>query len=849
MFFTREDIEKIHQGLLRLGIKDSELPETINVNSDDTLAVVQDGKNKKINIEEFFNNISLFKKEGFINITDRFNKHSISLIEAIQTVPTHQRIDGLVITFEDINGYWRIYQFRGDAVDFFDENKWTDLYDYTNYIVKSITPDEEDLTVSKPDKNGNAIVSLKNRVYDESNFSGKGYKILRKNIQTIDGVRKNILTQDMINDPDTIYEIKYDFDLNGATIEIKKGCTLYFTGGSLKNGTIKGNSTNIISDYLIFKNLNVIGSWDTIGESKWFVQSSSYTIRQNNVYIDKLDVSDDFQIFLNSSFRKFHICKGFYYITKPLIISNSIEINMDGGSSCNYLLKHDMDCLDKTFIFSDKNITLLQFTANDTTVQNNIILNGGNLDVSLAYSDKPLYDTHCIEIDIRNLRKYWGIYINTTINGTYNDLEPSQGTAIKFIDDGYGGYATMVNLNCIIRWFDLAYDIKSSNSSWITNVNLYGECNHCNRVLDTTADTVSKVDVQTQAVFTNENVKDYPLFKSSSTLVIGGHLWDIALKQGDKTTNRYVAEITGTESNYLYNRTIFFIDSMKYYEDSFIKNNRIIGNFYIPSPLNYGDKCNFYPNLLFNVFEGYNFIKDNAYTYRLLNNVTASVDVENKNGMFLNERGTTFNIQNANQEKVDLEITFDLTNENIYVGCVTLIYMGYPNSRKFDSCNIKINTQSWGTTEITYYDSIDNYARTKNIVCPSEISDNATSIVITFKNVSSKLIIKKIIVNKILNTYFNYMPSFLSISGGTVYGKADFRNLYLKDYKITADSKGIIINDTYDAMGNPINALKYGTTAQRPTGVKEGYQYYDTTLKKYIVWNGTEWTNMDGTTL
>ena len=50
MFFTREDIEKIHQGLLRLGIKDSELPETINVNSDDTLAVVQDGKNKKINI-------------------------------------------------------------------------------------------------------------------------------------------------------------------------------------------------------------------------------------------------------------------------------------------------------------------------------------------------------------------------------------------------------------------------------------------------------------------------------------------------------------------------------------------------------------------------------------------------------------------------------------------------------------------------------------------------------------------------------------------------------------------------------------------------------------------------------
>lgn len=248
MFFTREDIEKIHQGLLKLGIKDSELPETINVNSDDTLAIVQDGKNKKINIEEFFNNISLFKKEGFINITDRFNKHSISLIEAIQTVPTHQRIDGLVITFEDINGDWRIYQFRGDAVDFFDENKWTDLYDYTNYIVKSITPDEEDLTVSKPDKNGNAIVSLKNRVYDESNFSGKGYKILRKNIQTIDGVRKNILTQNMINKPNTIYEIRYDFTL-GENITVPANCIFEFDGGSLSSGTI------IFTDTLLYGNI------------------------------------------------------------------------------------------------------------------------------------------------------------------------------------------------------------------------------------------------------------------------------------------------------------------------------------------------------------------------------------------------------------------------------------------------------------------------------------------------------------------------------------------------------------------------------------------------------------------
>ena len=45
--------------------------------------------------------------------------------------------------------------------------------------------------------------------------------------------------------------------------------------------------------------------------------------------------------------------------------------------------------------------------------------------------------------------------------------------------------------------------------------------------------------------------------------------------------------------------------------------------------------------------------------------------------------------------------------------------------------------------------------------------------------------------------------------------------------------------------------LQKGTTANRPVLSSEniGFQYYDTTMNKYIVWNGTEWTNMDGSSL
>ena len=46
-------------------------------------------------------------------------------------------------------------------------------------------------------------------------------------------------------------------------------------------------------------------------------------------------------------------------------------------------------------------------------------------------------------------------------------------------------------------------------------------------------------------------------------------------------------------------------------------------------------------------------------------------------------------------------------------------------------------------------------------------------------------------------------------------------------------------------------AKSKGTTEERPVleAYADGVKFYDTTLKKYIVWNGTAWVNMDGTAL
>lgn len=96
------------------------------------------------------------------------------------------------------------------------------------------------------------VLKFADRAYNPVAHIGKGYKILRRNI--VNG--KNILTQEMVNQPHTIYMIQYDFDLNGVQITIPENCILKFDGGSLSNGIINCNNTIIQADpYNIFTNI------------------------------------------------------------------------------------------------------------------------------------------------------------------------------------------------------------------------------------------------------------------------------------------------------------------------------------------------------------------------------------------------------------------------------------------------------------------------------------------------------------------------------------------------------------------------------------------------------------------
>lgn len=79
---------------------------------------------------------------------------------------------------------------------------------------------------------------------------------------------------------------------------------------------------------------------------------------------------------------------------------------------------------------------------------------------------------------------------------------------------------------------------------------------------------------------------------------------------------------------------------------------------------------------------------------------------------------------------------------------------------------------------------------------------------------------------------------------------------------LTSDNAGFVYYDTtlkkkilwngtdwVNLDGSLLDVKKSGTTEERPANVEIGFIYKDTTLNKLILWEGTKWINLDGTEL
>lgn len=101
--------------------------------------------------------------------------------------------------------------------------------------------DDEDLK-KETTQGGTEVMKFADKAYTPGQFSGLARKYLRKNVSG----DLNALVQNDVDEPNTIYHIQYDYDLQGQTISFPENSILKFEGGSFNNGTFKSSKGIII---------------------------------------------------------------------------------------------------------------------------------------------------------------------------------------------------------------------------------------------------------------------------------------------------------------------------------------------------------------------------------------------------------------------------------------------------------------------------------------------------------------------------------------------------------------------------------------------------------------------------
>lgn len=122
----------------------------------------------------------------------------------------------------------------------------------------------------------------------------------------------NILMPNMINQSNTVYEIRYEFDLGGAEVTIPEGCVLKFEGGKLKNGTLSGNIK--FDGNALIENISLSGNFDGVFNPLW---------------IETTDLGEAINI-AQTITKYIYISPGVYTFTTPIILNSIKHFNCEG---------------------------------------------------------------------------------------------------------------------------------------------------------------------------------------------------------------------------------------------------------------------------------------------------------------------------------------------------------------------------------------------------------------------------------------------------------------------------------------------------------------------------------------
>lgn len=172
-------------------------------------------------------------------------------------------------------------------------------------------------------EDGNGNLQFANREYNPLEPNGMGYKIIRMD---------DSLSSQM-TDANTIYVIRYKFDLNSGSVTIPEGSTLRFDGGVICNGTINGQNTSIqAADVKVFDNIVFSGTFMGSLNACWVGAK-----RTDDTFDNSTIIQSWFSGYANV-FKVLSFPAGIYYfLSEASLTTDKRDLVLEGNNSLFYV--------------------------------------------------------------------------------------------------------------------------------------------------------------------------------------------------------------------------------------------------------------------------------------------------------------------------------------------------------------------------------------------------------------------------------------------------------------------------------------------------------------------------------
>ena len=260
--------------------------------------------------------------------------------------------------------------------------------------------------------------------------------------------------------PNSIYDVVKDIDLKGLTYRISEGVTIRQKGGVIKNGTLIGNNTKIISKTVIFDKVSIQGTW--------VVENISTNLFKDLTYINSLR---DVMALVNPNIKNsVRIEKGNYFIK----LSNNNKTGITVPSKTNLIIDGNIKLVPNNL----ENYIIVDAKGNEITIsgKGSIIGDKENHTGSTGEWGMGIFvNGKNIHIRSITIKDCWGdcIYVgnkskNVYIDNCLMDNGRRQGISITCARNVYV-------MNCVIRNVhgtapQYAIDIEPNQGDTVVNV-------------------------------------------------------------------------------------------------------------------------------------------------------------------------------------------------------------------------------------------------------------------------------------------------------------------------------------------------------------------------------------------